>query len=208
MTDRPTYQLIKEKRQNAVELLYQRYGKKLYSYGISHWKLDEDSSWELVYKTLYKVVETIDRYDFETEAKFGSFLFKIFINYLRNHYRDEKRMKEHLDVVNFHESQHDSEERMSIGREVEKKVAKKSMEEAEQDEDQGPSLPIALLRAELEQLEDWQRMLLLMRSQNIAYSEISKHVGKPETQLKVYYQRLKDKLMKKLTPQLQHIIKQ
>ena len=81
------------------------------------------------------------------------------------------------------------------------------MKQADAEEDQGPSIPIALLRAELEQLEDWQRMLLLMRSQNIAYSEISKHVGKPETQLKVYYQRLKDRLMKKLTPQLQHIIK-
>ena len=160
----------------------------------------------MVYKTLYKVVDTIDRYEFETEAKFGSFLFKIFINYLRNHYRDEKRMREHLDVVNFHEAQHDSEDRMSVGREVEKKVAEKSMKEAEQDEDKGPSLPIALLRAELEQLEDWQRMLLLMRSQNIAYTEISKHVGKPETQLKVYYQRLKERLMKKLSPQLQHII--
>jgi DNA-directed RNA polymerase specialized sigma24 family protein len=50
-------------------------------------------------------------------------------------------------------------------------------------------------------------MLLLMRSQNIPYEEISRHVGKPETQLKVYYQRLKERLMKKLGDKLQYVTK-
>lgn len=189
--------------------MYERYGRKLYNYGMANWKLTEDEAWELVYQTLYKVVETIDRYEFDSEAKFGAFLFKIFINYLRNHYRDTKRIKDQLDFVNFNESQYDDYENSSgIDREVKKRVAEQSMaEEKQQDQPEEQSIPMTLLRAELDQLEDWQRMLLLMRSQNMPYTEIAKHVNKPETQLKVYYQRLKDRIMKKLSPKLQLIAK-
>jgi len=50
----------------------------------------------------------------------------------------------------------------------------------------------------LESMEDWERMLLLMRSEGQAYSEIAKYIDKPENQLKVYYQRLKEQVAKKL----------
>jgi DNA-directed RNA polymerase specialized sigma24 family protein len=50
----------------------------------------------------------------------------------------------------------------------------------------------------LDQMEDWERMLLLMRSEGRPYSEIAIYIDKPEHQLKVYYQRLKDRLTKKL----------
>jgi DNA-directed RNA polymerase specialized sigma24 family protein len=54
------------------------------------------------------------------------------------------------------------------------------------------------LKAELDQLEDWERILLLLRSQDMPYADITKYTGKPAEQLKVYYARLKDKLSKKL----------
>lgn len=57
---------------------------------------------------------------------------------------------------------------------------------------------VAMLREELEKLEDWQRILLLMRSQEMPYSEIAKYVNKPEEQLKVYYSRLKNALTVKM----------
>ena len=50
--DIPTYTLLREQRENGVEVIYERYGKKLYSYAISSWHLDEDTSWEIVYETL------------------------------------------------------------------------------------------------------------------------------------------------------------
>ena len=56
---------------------------------------------------------------------------------------------------------------------------------------------IALNEA-LYEMEDWERMLLLMRSEGRAYSEIAKYIDKPENQLKVYYQRLKELITKKL----------
>lgn len=209
MANAETYKLIQDKAPNAVELLYNRYGSKLYSYGISKWNLDEDESWDLVYQTLYKIVDTADRYTFESEQKFGSFIFKIFINYLRNHYRDNKKVKENFEQISFNESEFDDyETRGGVGREVKDRLADASMKEAEREGEPEPeSEHMTLLKAELEKLEDWQRMLLLMRSQNIPYEEISRHVGKPETQLKVYYQRLKERLMKKLGDKIQYVTK-
>ena len=60
---------IRKKDKNAVSVLYTRYGKNLYGYAISKWKLNEDEAWDLIYKTLYKVLEVIDRYKFEEEKK-------------------------------------------------------------------------------------------------------------------------------------------
>ena len=60
------------------------------------------------------------------------------------------------------------------------------------------STKMKALNEVLEELEDWQRMLLLMRSDGQAYSDIAKFIDKPENQLKVYYQRLKEQLAKKL----------
>ena len=209
MADAETYKLLQDKATNAVELLYNRYGRKLYSYGITKWNLDEDESWELVYQTLYKVVESAGRYSFESEQKFGSFIFKMFINYLRNHYRDGKKKKENFEQVSFNESEYDDYDTPGgVGREVKNRLADASMREAEREGEPEPeSEGMTLLKDELEKLEDWQRMLLLMRSQNIPYEEISRHVGKPETQLKVYYQRLKERLMKRLGDKLQYVTK-
>ncbi|MBI3240070.1 MAG: hypothetical protein HYZ43_14700, partial [Flavobacteriia bacterium] len=38
--------------------IYNRYGKKLYAYALKTWKISEDDAWNLIYKTLYKVIET------------------------------------------------------------------------------------------------------------------------------------------------------
>src|SRR4051812_25605961 len=92
---------IKEKDTDAIALLYNRYGKKLFGYARIKWKLNEDDSWEIVYKTLFKVIKVIDNYQFDDENKFVGFLFKIFINYLRNHYRDTKDKQ--LDLVELTE---------------------------------------------------------------------------------------------------------
>jgi RNA polymerase sigma factor (sigma-70 family) len=176
-----TYKLGSLSRNELVTTLYKRYGKKLYSYAIRSWRLDEDAAWDLVYKTLYKVLDSWKNYQFESEEKFGSFVFRIFVNYLRNHYRDTKgdRMYEltALDDVD------------------------PSTKESPAPEG-APNKKLAALNEELEKMEDWQRMLLLMRSEGMAYAEIARYVDKPEEQLKVYYQRLKTQIAKKLNERL------
>ncbi|MDX2000922.1 MAG: sigma-70 family RNA polymerase sigma factor [Chitinophagales bacterium] len=198
MAERETYHLLDTK--DGLSVLYSRYGRKLYSYGIVHWQLSEDESWDLVYKTLYKILETYGKYQFESEKKFGSFTFKIFVNYLRNHYRDQKRVAEQLSFVNFHESEFESGEQGRLAnsdKEVKQKIAKESLKEEMAETSENPAL--AALKEELDKLQDWERILLLLRSQDMPYSEISKHIEKPEGQLKVYYQRLKEKIMKRLS---------
>lgn len=156
--------------------IYNRYGKKLYSYAICTWKLEEDDAWDLIYKTLDKVVDVYKNYTFESESKFASFIFRIFINNLRNHYRANKKLPQNLALTE------------SDGHEM-----------PEQDAEAAPVNPkLAALNEELEKMEDWQRMLLLMRSEGWSYADIAKYVDKPENQLKVYYQRLKEQLSKKL----------
>lgn len=149
----------------------------MYSYAISNWNLNEDEAWNLIYKTIYKVLESYHNYEFVSEEKFASFIFKIFINYLRNHYRDTKterlfefKAMDDVDLSSKKENTHEEP--------VNKKLTQ--------------------LNEVLDQMEDWERMLLLMRSEGRPYSEIAIYIDKPEHQLKVYYQRLKDRLTKKL----------
>jgi len=166
-----------------VAQLYSRYGKKLYAYAVKNWNVTEDQAWDLVYKTLYKVIDTYKNYKFENEEKFGSFIFKVFINYLRNHYRDNKKQNERLQVAEISpvELQNRSDSRTN-----------------EPGTDVVTDPRLTALTEELEKMEDWQRMLLLMRSEGRPYSEIARYVQKPEEQLKVYYQRLKESITKKM----------
>lgn len=170
---RPTYEIINRGERNGVALLYERYGKRLYGYALNSWRLSEDEAWDLIYKSLYKVVESTRSYSFESEEKYGSFIFKVFINYLRTHHRDKKAKP---DLLQFDDMVKDVAE-PTIDTESEK---------------------VSVLKNELEKFEDWERMLLLLRSQDMPYSEIAKYVNKPAQQLKVYYQRLKAELVERM----------
>lgn len=175
----PTYELIKSKDKESIRVLYERYGKKLFGYARNKWKIGEDENWDLVYKTLYKVIDTHASYQFTSEAKFSAFVFTIFINYLRNFYRDKKNLP--VEIIELDDSF--SEQELPAN-EI---TASASMN---------------FLVAELDQLEDWERILLLMRSQDVPYSEIAKYTSKPEDQLKVYYGRLKKKLAERVAEKI------
>ena len=86
-----TYILIKANRRKSADVFYKRYGKKLLGYAIKNWLLDEDIAWDLIYKTFYSIIDNIDKYTFDSEAKFGAFVYRSFLNYLRNHHRDNKK---------------------------------------------------------------------------------------------------------------------
>src|SRR5438445_200028 len=73
-----------------VETLYLTYGKKLFAYTRKNYTINEDDNWTLVYKTLYRIADVADKYNFETEEKRSAFIFKTHINYLRNYFRDNR----------------------------------------------------------------------------------------------------------------------
>ena len=200
-----TWSLLKDNPEKGIEILYERYGKKLFGYGVSSWKLSEDESWEMVYQTLYKVMEKLSEYSFENEKKFGSFIFTVFCNFLRRHYRDSKRISEYVSFSNFSESLMD-EARFDAGLGTERKVAKFLKDKATEEIGEGEreeNILMQHLEEALDQLEDWQRILLLQRSIDRPYQEIAEFIGKPVEQLKVYYQRARVKLEKILSQRLE-----
>jgi len=173
-----TYQLTHLSQKELISELYSRYGKKLCAYARYSWKVDEDTAWDLTYKTLYKVIDSYKKYQFETEEKFASFVFRIFINYLRNNYRDSKKLAEAVPMTDIDSNLlHEQPE-----------MLKDNFENAK----------LRGLNEELEKMEDWQRMLLLMKSEGRSYAEIAVYINKSEDNLRVYYQRLKEQISKKL----------
>ena len=181
-----TYKLVSAKSKESIKLLYERYGTRLFNYALHSWKTTEDEAWDLVYKTLYRVIETTASYTFQSEEKYRGFIFKIFVNYLRNHYRDKKKAREQVEVVNYDDAI----------------TGKPDEEVVEEDVDHLEGNSMSLLREELEKLEDWERVLLLLRSQDMAYADIAKYVNRPADQLKVYYHRLKAMLVKRMNEKL------
>jgi RNA polymerase sigma factor (sigma-70 family) len=121
-------------------------------------------------------------------------VFTIFINYLRNHFRDRKQLPEFEDELN--ERTIAAAETLSI------------FDSAQSDKAQEISPSVHLLNEELDKLEDWERILLLMRSQDVPYSEIARLTGKSEDNLKVYYGRLKKKLEDALSEKINALKKQ
>lgn len=169
-----TYNVLKQNKEEGIKLLFELYSKKLLMYASTTWNIEEDAAWDLIYKTLYKTADVIHRYDFETEQKFASFIFKIFINHIRDHLRQCKTANQGVKEVELNDH---------IINNYSQSASKESSSQL-----------MKLLEAELDKLEDWQRILLLLRSQNMPYSDIANYMDKPEKQLKVYYARLKQQL--------------
>ena len=160
-------------KEERLEWLYTGYGKRLTGFAIKNYHLNEDQAWDVTYKTLYKLNDTLPNYTFESDKKLNGFIFTSYINYLRNFLRDKKDPDLVYDVTI-----------------TEKNEIESTIEE---------SPLMKRLNEELEKLEDWERILLLMRSQDMPYSAISTIINKPEKQLKVYFQRLKARIEKKLS---------
>lgn len=170
-----TKQLHKKSKKKQVDLLFKAYGKQLFAYGRAQWKLEEDVAWDLVYQSIYKLVNVLPKYAFEDEQKFRSFLFRIYINFLKNRIRDDKAKGRGIQEVELKEG-----------------IFTKVEAEEEQSE------KMKALSQFLEELEDWKRILLLMRAQEFTYREIAKYTGQQEKNLKVYYGRLKKQLSSQL----------
>lgn len=172
-----TYIIIRENKNKGFKTFYERYSKKLFSYSITHLKLDEDIAWDLIYKTFEKIIEKINDNDFENETKFGSFVLASFLNNFRNHYKNTRN-----------NIQYSYDENKTLTNNLSDDYITETSDSSE----------LKSLKEELEKLQDWERMLLLLKAQHMPYSEIAKYIDKPENQLKVYYARLKKKIMNKI----------
>ncbi|WP_286757173.1 sigma-70 family RNA polymerase sigma factor [Roseivirga sp. UBA838] len=175
-------QLVKENPRKGLEKLFEKYSNKLFSYCVSNWDFSEDEGWDLIYSTFETILDSIKGYDFESERHFENFLFKVFKNNLRQLYRKQKALLEHIQFVPL--------ELEGLEKEGEKLFGQMH------DEDLKVSSPqIELLNHALERLNDSDRELLLLRGQNFSYEQIASFLGIEDNQLKVKAHRAKKKLV-------------
>jgi RNA polymerase sigma-70 factor (ECF subfamily) len=189
-------EILKKKDRKSLEILYNVYGRKLISYALNKWFLDEDEAWEIVYQTLETLVMKISEYNFESKIHFDNFIFKVFTNYLRQYYR--KHRQHQVDVIytnlneyqDVEESENDNKNNMLM-QEINQQIFTKYYE-SEIIED--PKLII--IQEALNQLGEFDKDILLLRAQNYSYDEIAQMLNVENNQLKVRYHRAKNKLQK------------
>lgn len=175
-------QLIKENPRKGLQELFETYSNKLFSYCVSNWDFSEDEGWDLIYLTFETILDLIKGYDFESKKHFENFLFKVFKNNLRQLYRKQKALSEHIQFVPL--------ELEGIEMEGEKMFG--------QMYDENPKITspqIELLNQALEKMNDSDRELLLLRGQNFSYEQIASFLGIEDNQLKVKAHRAKKKLV-------------
>lgn len=180
--------LIASKDPKGLELLYERYGKPFCSYAMKRWGLTEDEALEVIYKTLETLILKLPEYDFGSQAMFDGFLFKVFINFLRQKHR-ERRTKQ-LPQIEFF----DLEQEFKLPGDVQDALSQQAFSDYYSTENL-ESVQLKILKASLNQLEQMDRDILLLRAQNYSYDEIAIMLGTENNQLKVKHHRAKRKLM-------------
>lgn len=196
---------IRSKDKNALESLYNNYGIKLFSFARTNWNLSEDDGWELVYNTLFKVIEVIDRYDFKNEKHFQNWIYKIFKNELFQFYRRNENKASFKDFVSleaFKTKQIEPDEdwqKVSDGIGILNNISNEDY--LLQEETVNPTI-VALENA-LNEIGDFNKQLLLLRAQGFTYEEVASFLGVDKKNLKVKYLRAKQKVIKLLAEKME-----
>lgn len=186
--------LISKKDKKGLEFLYTLYGGKFFSFAVEKWDLSEDEAWNVVYQTLETLILKLSQYEFESKKHFENFIFKVFINFLRQYFRSSRRKESdiHFEYINQDITSYNK----NISNEqVEIEIEKKDFDDYYKFEKiENPQL-IALQRA-LKKLNEIDRDLLLLRAQNFTYDEIAEFLKIDNNQLKVRHHRAIQKLLK------------
>ncbi len=178
---------IRNKEPDSLDTLYKTYGTKFYDYCIRKWQLTEDAAWEVVYKTLETIIFKGPAYQFESEAHFNNFLFKVLVNFLRQQYRKKQAANPDLELVDL------SDENGNV-KFIQNQIDKKAFEEYYRTESIEPET-IHNLKEALSKLLPVEKDLLLLKAQNYTYDEIAEILGIENNQLKVKHHRAKQKLL-------------
>jgi RNA polymerase sigma factor (sigma-70 family) len=163
-----------------AECLYKAYGVNLVRYAIKSWQQDEDDAWEILYDTLYGFINSYSSQTFDSEKQVGALVWKIFRNKLRDKIRQKKRQG------NFSLNGLDSVEAVLL----------EGSAASNESTNENPIL--SELDSVLEDLNDWERQLLLCRANDFPYRVIEELTGRKKDFLKVHYQRLKKRISERL----------
>lgn len=178
--------LVRKQDSKALKMLYEQYGKKFYSYCLTRWHLNEDEAWEVVYKTLEALVLKLSNYSFESERDFERFIFRVLINFLRQHYRAAQAKVKDIEFIDI--------EGIDSAKTFEKFLSASAVKDYYKTESLDSPILNRLTTA-LEKLDQTDRDLLLLRAQNFTYEEIASMLQTEDAQLKVRHHRAKKKLI-------------
>jgi RNA polymerase sigma-70 factor (ECF subfamily) len=191
--------LFHQDLKKGLTLLYEEYGRQLYSFSIAHFHLDEDESYDILYKTLEIVGKVITRYEFTSDKHFANWLFKIHKNNILQFIRT-KRSKNYEVFVDSYKNWEeeaselgDDELKLENFKSVIENISTINPYEVSSSNNQ---LMKAMQNA-LQQLSELERELLLLRMCEYSYDEIANMLGIENNQLKVKFIRAKAKVEKK-----------
>lgn len=167
--------------------LFEQFGNRLYYYATNTWHLDEDEVWDVLYDSLYGFIKSYSDRKFTSRTDVERLLWKIFKNRLVDKYRKKKRIETH-----YREVPYDNEFPSDAAGPLD--LISSSDTEHEVLERDTDNLVLLKLETILEGLKDWERQLLVCRANKIPYADIAAMIGMKAEALKVYYQRLKNRI--------------
>lgn len=191
--------LFQEDLNKGLTALFEGYGQKLYGFAVIHFHINEDESYDVLYKTMDTVGKVITRYEFTSENHFGNWLFKIHKNNILQLLRSKKNKEKDFQLFSFNDWQVEAKELDDENLDLEnfKQVIEQiSTVDPYESSSNNNKLFFAMQKA-LEQLSDVERELLLLRMNNYSYDEIATMLNIENNQLKVKFNRAKAKVEKK-----------
>lgn len=191
--------LFHEDLQKGLTALFEGYGQKLYGFAVTHFHIDEDEGYDVLYKTMDTIGKVITRYEFTSESHFGNWLFKIHKNNILQLLRSKKNKEKDFQIVSFNDWEIEAKELEDENLNLEnfKQVIEQISEvDPYETSSKNNKLFFAMQKA-LEQLSDIERELLLLRMNNYSYDEIATMLNIENNQLKVKFNRAKAKVEKK-----------
>jgi RNA polymerase sigma factor (sigma-70 family) len=192
--------LFQQDLNKGLAALFECYGRQLYGFSVTHFHLDEDESYDVLYKTLETVGKVITRYEFTSDKHFDNWLFKIHKNNVLQLIRAKKSKQEEILVDNYKSWEkeaielNDEELKIESFKPVIEKISSFNAYEVSPTHNQ---LMSAMQKA-LQRLSNLERELLMLRMSNYSYDEIAKMLGVENNQLKVKFNRAKAKVEKRM----------
>jgi RNA polymerase sigma factor (sigma-70 family) len=188
-------ELIKAKDKKAYEVLYVQFADKFFGYAVAKWCFTEDEAMHVVYKTLETLVLKLSNYKIESQSHFDNLVYKIFTNFLRQEFRKNRNQQHEVSFSELLKGDSDSSLDEIDASRVESLFSHESLKEYYQsDSSENPKL--SLLKKALEELESFDKDILLLRAQNFSYGEIATMLNIENNQLKVKHHRAKSRLIK------------
>lgn len=183
----------------GLKILFEGYGQQLFGFSVTHFHIDEDEGYEVLYKTMETVGKVITRYEFSSENHFANWLFKIHKNNILQLLRTKRRKEQQFQIVDINDWKNEAKELMDESFDLEsfKTVIEEIAIVNPYESSHKTSRLFLAMQKALQELSEVERDLLLLRMNNYSYDEIAAMLGVENNQLKVKFIRAKAKVQKK-----------